>query len=79
MEFVPVKVGSYAGSKADENPLYFVWEDITFTVLDIEDRWYEGYKDKNDELHYFKVKTDLTGTYLLRHELRYNRWFLVFK
>ena len=54
------------------------WEDIQFEIIEIIDRWYEGYnKPDIPTVNYFKVKTDMVGIYLIKHEIEYDRWFTV--
>jgi hypothetical protein len=78
MESIPIKVESYSGYKAEEYPKCFIWEDILFDITEIIDRWYEAY-DKPDypSINYYKVRTQPTGTYLLRYEIEKDKWFLV--
>jgi len=47
-----------------------VWEFI--------DRRYEFYdKPATQGISYYNVKTNLAGSYILKHELELDRWFLV--
>jgi hypothetical protein len=78
MEFIPVNVDCYSGYKADEYPRKFIWDHIDFEIIGIIDRWYEGYRNSaRQTVHYFKVKTELKGCFLLKHEMEKDRWFLV--
>ena len=78
MELIPVKVECHAGYKADEYPKSFVWQGVTFEITEILDRWYEAYDQPlSYEVHYFKVKTNMAGSYMLRHVLPPDEWFLV--
>ncbi len=78
MELIPVKVECHSGYKADEYPRKFIWDDVEFEVKDVIDRWYEGYaKSTTQPVNYFKVKTELKGSFMLRHEIKDDRWFLV--
>ena len=78
MEFIPIKVESHSGYKADEYPRRFIWDHNEFEIIKIIDRWYEGYhKSAPKAVNYFKVKTDLKGSFLLKHDIRNDRWFLV--
>lgn len=78
MELIPIEVICYSGYKADEYPKNFIWEDISFDIIEIIDRWYEGYnKPGSESANYFKVRTSPTGTYLIKQELKGDRWFLV--
>ena len=78
MEFIPIKVECHSGYKADEYPRRFIWGHIEFEIIEIIDRWYEGYhKSSPKDVNYFKVKTALKGSFLLMHDIRNNRWYLV--
>lgn len=78
MESIPIKVTCHAGYKADEYPQHFSWGDIDFDVEEILDRWYESYQntDKNT-IFYYKVKTKLSGIYMMKHEVERDRWYLM--
>ena len=78
MELIPIKVKCHAGYSADEYPINFTWENIVFDIFEIIDRWYDGYiQGQSEEANYFKVKTNLAGFYMLRHETENDKWFLV--
>ena len=78
MEQIPIKVECYSGYKADESPRSFIWDDIEFEIVEIIDRWYEAYdKSATQGINYYNVKTNLIGTFMLKHELDHDRWFLV--
>ncbi|HBH48161.1 MAG TPA: hypothetical protein DDX98_05950 [Bacteroidales bacterium] len=78
VELIPISVKTYSGYKADEYPQRFIWAGIDFEVIEIIDRWYEGYGQPNKEsVNYFKVKTDPAATCLLRHNIQSDDWFLV--
>ena len=78
MEQIPVKVECYSGYKADESPRSFFWNDIEFEIVEIIDRWHEAYnKPVTKGISYYKVKTNLVGSYMLKHELDHDCWFLV--
>ena len=78
MELIPIKVECHSGYKANEYPKNFNWKDIQFDIKEIIDRWYEGYnKPEFPAANYFKVKTHLVGKYLIKHELKRDKWFLV--
>ena len=76
-DFLEIKVESYAGYKANEYPKRFYWENICFEIEEITDRWYQG--DLNPEFppaSYFKVRTSNQKIYILKHEIKTDRWFL---
>jgi hypothetical protein len=78
MEYIPVKVECHSGFKAGEYPRKFIWGHIDFEIFEVIDRWYEGYyKSMQIPVNYYKVKTDLKGDFLLRHEIENDQWFLV--
>jgi hypothetical protein len=78
MEFIPVQVECHSGYKANEYPKKFIWDPVEFEILEILDRWYEGHDTSDSQtINYFKVKTNLKGSFLLKHELENDRWFLV--
>ena len=77
-KLVPVKVECYAGSRADEYPRRFYWDDTLFEIREIVDRWYQG--DTHPETppaDYFKVQSVSSGKFILKHELKVDAWFLV--
>lgn len=78
MKLVPVIVKTYSGDESEENPGSFVLEGEEYPVTAIIDRWYQG--DKNPEFpaaDYFKVETESRETYMLRHEVGSDKWYLV--
>jgi len=78
MDLIPVKVECHSGYKADEYPKKFIWDRIEFDIIEIIDRWYEAYnKSSSQTINYYKIKTDLAGSFLLRHETENDRWYLV--
>jgi hypothetical protein len=78
MELIPVMVECHSGYKADEYPKNFRWDNVEFEIIEIIDRWYESYnKSTSNAVNYFKVKTNLLGSLLLKHEVVNDRWFLV--
>ena len=77
MELIPIKVECHSGYKADEYPKTFVWDNIEFEIVEIIDCWYEAYnKSDSRTINYYKVKTNLAGSYMLKHEKESDRWFL---
>jgi hypothetical protein len=78
MEQIPIKVKCYSGYKADESPRSFIWDNIEFEIVEIIDRWHEAYdKLTSQGINYYKVKTNLAGRYMIKHELDHDCWFLV--
>ena len=78
MELIPILVECHSGYKANEYPTKFMWNNLEFEIVEIIDRWYEAYnKSPAKPIYYFKVKTNLAGSYMLRYESGEERWFLV--
>jgi hypothetical protein len=78
MKAILIKVECHSGYKADEYPACFYWKDEKFEIREISDRWYQG--NRNPEYpvaNYFKVTTIHERQYLIKHEIKSNRWFLI--
>ncbi len=76
--FIPIKVESYSGYKADEYPKLFYLEGNKYEISEITDRWYQG--DLNPEYpvaDYFKIMTPAGDQVIIRHELQQDAWFLI--
>lgn len=56
-----LKVESYSGYKADEQPTRFTLHGHTFQVEEVLDRWY------GPDHAYFKVRADDSNIYILKH------------
>ncbi len=70
---VPVKV--YEGARPAERPIEFVFDDETFKVVEIIDRWYEGNQVAGRPNYtYFKVLTHTGKTFILRYNQRHEVW-----
>lgn len=67
----PLRVECYAGHRADEEPRRFTMGERHVDVVAILDRWLAP------DHRYFKVRASDGGIYLLRHDLREDRWKLV--
>ena len=77
MKLTPIRVECYAGTKADETPLRFVWEGLTFEVGEVLDRWHQvESKPEWPRADYFKVRALDDREYLLKHDLECDEWFL---
>jgi len=77
LELIPIKVECHSGYKADEYPKSFNWNNKSFIIHEIADRWYQG--DKNPEIpvsDYFKVKTDSGELFIIKHDIGMDQWFL---
>ena len=66
-----IEVVAYSGYKANEKPLYFVFEQKKLDVVDVVDRWY------GEEHDYFKVLADDGKVYLIRWHRLLDSWFLL--
>jgi len=66
-----IEVGSYAGYKANERPIYFVLEGRRLQVIEILDRWY-GLEDD-----WFKILADDGRIYLIKWNRSLDTWLLV--
>lgn len=77
MILIPIQVECYAGSKADETPRRFVWEERLIEVGEILDRWYQVESlPEWPRADYFKVRSLEPRDYLLKHDLESDEWFL---
>ena len=78
MDHIPVKVECRAEYKADEYPVRFYLNRQKYEIKEIIDRWYQG--DLNSDFpvsNYFKILTVFENQYILKHEIKMDRWFLV--
>src|SRR5512138_1559687 len=77
MKLTPIQVQCYAGAKADETPIRFVWEQQTITVGEVLDRWHQVESTPEwPRADYFKVQSTDNKMYLLKHDLESDQWFL---
>ena len=77
MNLIPIKVESYSGYKADEYPKSFPLNDRFYEIIEITDRWYQGYIDPDvPASDYFRVKIESGDQYLIKHDLEENVWYL---
>jgi protein-tyrosine-phosphatase len=75
VRYQTIKVSCYGGYKANESPRSFVWNEKTFIVTEIIDRWYEGgIESTSDVIDYFKVRTDDGNLYIIRHNRLFGGW-----
>ena len=77
MQFIPIEVECYSGYKADEYPECFIRDNIRFKISHITDRWYQG--ESTPEFpasDYFKVETTSGDLYIIKHDLKSDKWFL---
>jgi hypothetical protein len=77
MEFIPIKVESYSGYKADEYPKCFYRNNNRVEIVEITDQWYQG--DRNPEWpvsDYFRVVTASGVQHIIKHDLKSDEWYL---
>ena len=65
-----VRVKCYAGHRGEESPRQFSLGGRPIAVKDVIDRWLAP------DHRYFKVRGDDGATYILRHDVLWNRWAL---
>jgi hypothetical protein len=65
-----MRVECYAGHRANERPLRFVFRGRTFDVRELDGRWY------TPEASYFRVRADDGNFYVLRHDETQDSWTL---
>jgi hypothetical protein len=79
-DLIPIKVECYSGYKISEYPKNFYWDDIRFEIEEILDRWYQSDLNPDfSESNYFKVITLDNKIYILKHEIKSDKWFLRIK
>lgn len=79
-DLIPIKVSSYSETKADEYPKSFYWGNTRFDINEILDRWYQGGQSQTFPApNYFKVSTSGGKIFLLKHEIKNDKWFLYIK
>ena len=76
-ELIHIHTECYSGFRDDETPRCFKWQNTKHEVKEVIDRWYQWDADqKHPVSDYFLVVTDKGEQYILKHELKHNRWFL---
>jgi hypothetical protein len=63
-----MRVECYAGYKAGERPLRFIWRGHTFEITEVEDRWY------SPDATYFRVLVEDGDRFVLRHDEPQDVW-----
>lgn len=77
MKLTPVQVECYAGTKADETPRHFQWEQGLIEIAEVIDRWYQVESQPEwPRADYLKVRGVDRHEYLLEHDLESDEWFL---
>ena len=76
MKFEKISVQAYSGYKVNERPVSFEFRGRSYRVVDICDRWYEGYC-RSVQLDYFKVLAEDRQYYILRYNSLFDAWSIV--
>lgn len=77
MPFSRIKVECHSGYRADEYPKCFYLGNDRFEIREILDRWYQGELNPRwPASNYFKVQTVCDGTYILKHDVSGDEWYL---
>lgn len=77
MRLIPIQVECYAGTKADETPRRFTWEERLIDLGEVLDRWHQVESlPEWPRADYFKVRGVDQREYLLKHDLESDEWFL---
>jgi hypothetical protein len=66
-----INVVCYAGYRAEESPVRFYLGERCIEVSEVLDRWLEPAH------HYFKLRGDDNGIYILRHSIGEQRWEMI--
>ncbi|MDD4871613.1 MAG: hypothetical protein PHR77_13735 [Kiritimatiellae bacterium] len=69
-----IQVKCISGHKADERPSSFIHESTHISVEEILDQWRQAGKAGNSHVDYFKVQGGDKHQYLLKHDLKNDRW-----
>lgn len=76
-DLFPVQVECHSGYRADEYPKVFYWDTIRFEIAEILDRWHQGEQNPDfPPADYFKVRIKDMKTFILKHELNNDTWYL---
>jgi hypothetical protein len=70
-EMSTVRVGCYAGYRAEESPQHFSIGKRKIKVIEIIDRWLDP------ACSYFKVRGDDSGIYILRYDHDSDSWDII--
>ncbi|MCX7038042.1 MAG: hypothetical protein NT005_02750 [Spirochaetes bacterium] len=78
IRLVPIKVGCYEGSKAEETPRWFTLNEQRFDIEEIVDRWYQASQDPTvTASDYYKVRTVEGTLFVIRRDRETLAWQLV--
>ena len=80
MIFQILNVECYNGYKKGEKPNAFVFNNHSYIIDEIIDRWYEGsVYAQRPILNYFKVRTSEGDIFLLRYNPKFDTWAIQIK
>jgi hypothetical protein len=78
MEFERIEVQSRDEYREAQEPVGFNWRGEQYEIVQIVDRWYEGYVDsRRVPLRYFRVRTREGGVFILRYNEVFAAWAVV--
>jgi len=78
LTFEPIVVRCYEGYRANESPRSFEWEDRTYEISKILDRWYDSSPDERSEVtDYFKVQVEDGTTFIIRYNRLFDSWAIM--
>ena len=76
MHFERIAVQAYSGYRPNERPVRFAFRGRQYRIVDIADRWYEGYSAPA-HLDYFKVIADAQQHCILRYNSLFSAWSIL--
>jgi hypothetical protein len=77
-QLISIEVDCYSGYKADEYPVRFRLDGMTFVISEITDRWYQGENSPDFPVaNYYKVRTNDGKSFILKHLPNTNNWHLL--
>ena len=75
MIYEQIDVVSYCGYRPNERPISFVFQEKTWEVIEILERWHEGSKKAGAPTYsFFKINTISGNQFILRYNNRYKTW-----
>ncbi|WP_163717359.1 hypothetical protein [Mangrovibacterium lignilyticum] len=75
---IPIKVESHSGNQTGEYPVEFFWNKLRFVIIKITDRWYQmDVGGKESVANYFKICTKSGLYFIMKHDTRTRRWYLI--
>lgn len=78
MEFELIEVRTRDEYRDAQEPICFEWKGGHYEIVQIVDRWYEGYMDARQvPLRYFRVRTREGKLFILRYHELFVAWSLM--